>query len=562
MSLGILLRPDWLAIKRRWTGELEFKGQSGRDFILFVFGIIISYALYFGVYWALGKVNENPALSKLPAGDFLGMVFLVLFIMVLISTVLSAIGTLFLSEDLELVLSSPVPSRSFFFGKFFYVYFSASWMPFLFIAPVIIAFGHIYHPSWLYYLMPFLLMLGWFAIPAGLGMLIAVLLVLVVPVYRVREMFIVLMIAAAAGIYMLCESIGLQWTTLKSAEEMLRIIAILTMPSITWLPSNWLAGAIQDLLQPGGISWQLYATLLYSCAAVSISLAYIAVRLFENRAYSLVRNKRRDDKVSSRQVQKALRFLGRPLSPPFRGILGKELRVLSRDVAQAVQVLMLLVLGLIYLYHMRVFSAVESFPESIRPWWKSFMFLGNVCMGAFISTAICTRFVYPAISMEGRSFWVLQTSPLSIRDIMKVKFWSWYVPVAIISCLFFVSGASIIGGDFAIILVNALSSIIICYGIVGLAIGIGAIFAHFDWEHSSQLAAGFGSFIFMLSSIILVFVDMIPASFMLFDNGGGSYHRSSRFYAFVGLNLLIVAVVNYLLARVVMQRGERNLEKS
>ena len=47
-------------------------------------------------------------------------------------------------------------------------------------------------------------------------------------------------------------------------------------------------------------------------------------------------------------------------------------------------------------------------------------------------------------------------------------------------------------------------------GIVGLAVGLGAMYARFDWESSTQISASFGSLIFMLMALALVFVSLIP----------------------------------------------------
>ena len=487
------------------------------------------------------------------------MLFLVLFVMLVISSVLSSIGTLFLSEDLELVLSSPISPWRLFWSKFMYVYIVSSWMPLIFIAPVLIAIGQVYHASFWYYAVSGFLLAGWFAIPAALGLLAGVLLVMLIPVYRVREMLIVLFLTSIAGLFMLFQTISLHWNVMRSAGEMLRIVSLMTTADVWWLPSNWLARGIQELLQSGGSGWHVYGTALYFSAAALLSLAYMAIYGFQDQAYSMARNKRRRGRVGSSRAQKALRAAGAFLSPPFRGILGKEARVLSRDIAQAVQVLLLLGLALIYLYNMRVFSAVDSFPESVRPWWKSFMFLGNVCMGAFITTAFCTRFVYPSISLEGRAFWVLQTSPLQMGEIMRVKFWTWLVPVALVSVIFFASGAVVIGAEPVMILVSAASSLLVCYAIVGLALGIGAMFAHFDWEHSSQLAAGFGSFIFMLCAIVLIFANMFPAWLLLTVRSDFSFRFPAWLYLYVAMNLLAVGVLNYFVASIVMKKGERAL---
>jgi hypothetical protein len=61
-----------------------------------------------------------------------------------------------------------------------------------------------------------------------------------------------------------------------------------------------------------------------------------------------------------------------------------------------------------------------------------------------------------------------------------------------------------------LIALHAFAAVVICYGIVGLAIGFGALYSHFDWEYSTELAASFGGFVFMLCGIMFVMTSLIP----------------------------------------------------
>lgn len=181
-------------------------------------------------------------------------------------------------------------------------------------------------------------------------------------------------------------------------------------------------------------------------------------------------------------------------------------------------------------------------------------------MGAFITTAVCTRFVYPSVSYEGRSFWVLQASPLSAADILQLKFRCWLLPITVLSTIFFVSGAIVIGGALWVVLINAFTSVVMCYGITGLALGLGAAFAYFEWEHPSQLVAGFGSFVFMLCSIGLIFVSMIPAGFVLFRHT----HEDPAplgFLTIVLASLAALVIFNVFVAKFSLRKGAESLER-
>ena len=557
--IPLLLKPAWQAVKRHWQHDVEWSKSGGRDVILLAFGFIIMAAIYRGTLWALMRVGDNPTLAYLPPAHFIGLILGLLLVMLTISSVMAAVGSLFMAEDLELVTAAPISHLRFFVGKLSYVLLSSSWMPFVFILPLLLAFGEAYNAGVAFYLVSIVALVPYFVIPAAAALALATILVLVMPVHRVREMVLLVVVALLGVIYFLIDAISLEWNSLRGAKELLRVLSVLSMSDVAWLPSNWVAGLVQEFLKPTGSSWSILFGVLYAVCAAICALSYMITKAGREHAYSRAKNRRQGRALSSQKVQALVERMAFFVSPHFRAIFGKEIRVMARDLSQAVQLLMLLGISMIYLYHLRVFAVVDAFPDNIKVWWKNFLFLGNVCMGAFITTAICTRFVFPSLSLEGKSYWILQCSPMQIGEIMRIKFWSWLLPIGLIAGVFFASGAFAIGADARMILLNALSSIVLSYGVIGLAIGLGAVFARFDWEQSSQLAAGFGNFVFMLFSVILIFLNMVPAWMLLFVRPRGFSMLLAQAYLFIALNALLIVAINYFVARIAMRKGEQAL---
>jgi len=193
----------------------------------------------------------------------------------------------------------------------------------------------------------------------------------------------------------------------------------------------------------------------------------------------------------------------------------------------------------------------------MRSTWQSFLLIGNLMMESFVVTAICTRFVYPSISLEGAAFWLLSSSPLSIREFMELKFWFWFIPVAALAGIFLAIGNYMVGTGFYILLISFATALAICYGVVGLAIGLGAYWANFDWEHPSQLAASFGSLMFMLLSVALILMSILPVVMFVVVQHETTLEISRLPSALTGLALLIA--LNYLSARLALELGERKL---
>jgi hypothetical protein len=71
-----------------------------------------------------------------------------------------------------------------------------------------------------------------------------------------------------------------------------------------------------------------------------------------------------------------------------------------------------------------------------------------------------------------------------------------------------------LNADVPLVLASCATGIILCHGLVGLGIGLGALFSQFEWEHSTQLSMSLGSFIFMLSSMVFLAINLVPIGLM------------------------------------------------
>ena len=112
-----------------------------------------------------------------------------------------------------------------------------------------------------------------------------------------------------------------------------------------------------------------------------------------------------------------------PLSPVRRQLLVKDLKMFLRDVSQWSQLLLLLALVLVYLYNFRVLD-LERIPYMSGFVKNIYAFVnlgdGGVRDGDGGACGSC----FPAVSAEGAAFWIIRTSPVSMRDFLWSKFWT------------------------------------------------------------------------------------------------------------------------------------------
>jgi ABC-2 type transport system permease protein len=523
-----------------------------------LFASTIPYFLYRGMSWVLARANEDPSLSILPPSLLLGLILGFLQIMLTIPALFLTLGSYFLSEDLELILASPLKSLRFYFGRLVGVVVGSSWMPFIFIFPILLALWQSSSAGFIFFLYSTIILIPFFVIPSALAILGATLLTYLMPAHRARYVSHALILVAIGAVYLVTQGSDLTWSSAAGSKEIIRVLRFFEVGQNPWLPSTWASKAIELSLNSATPPW-VEIKLLYSTMFAALSAAFLVVLTLHPQAYSYARVRSRKSAMAFRVVAKA--FAGLMQFFPFqqRALITKDAKVLARDIGQTVQLIVLCILALLYLYNIRIFSVLDSMPKSMATWWRTFLFLGNLCMGAFLTTSICTRLVFPSISLEGRSLWLLQTAPLSYRSLLRAKMIGWLIPIGIVSSVFFASGAAAIGGELDAIIISGILSLIVCYGIVGLAVGLGALFARFDWEHPSQLSASLGSMLFMISAISLVFFNMLPAWFLLAGEDNYAPALGLTLYQSVGLLSICAFLFNLIVVRVALRLGEQKL---
>lgn len=554
----ILLRPFLIAGRNRIRHSSSVGRVLFRDGILLALAIFLMCSIYFGTTWILKSLHGFLSVAYLSPALPLTMVLLMLFGMLVISNIVGAVGAFFLSEDLDLLLASPLNSASFFFQRLSIVGLSTSWISLIFLVPVIVGYGVWFHQPAGFYLLTIAALVPYFIIPAALSYCIATFLIVFVPLKRSKILLLVVILMILAGLYSLIDIFRLIWQASNQSSELVKLVSVFSASRIPWLPSTWVGETLTGTLGMTPISITYRLVLLYGVTLISISLSYLAYIFFYHTAYSSMKNHKSGRRYSY-TTWRALSSHADDHTRQWLAVVSKDVRLLSRDMSQLFQGILLLGVYLIYIYNIRIFSGFHAIgPEDF--WWRNFLFISNFCMSAFISCALCTRFVFPSISLEGRCFsLVLTKSPYSIDRFVKGKFLFWYGVVAVIHSLVVATGAFASGATSLIIIVNILCSWIMCYGLVGLAIGMGAIFSRFDWEHVSQLAVGFGNIVFMLSAAVLILLCMIPVWFLIF--GFGPYGYNVKLHHELALAFLF-CVSNFAVGRVALKKGVRALYRT
>ena len=131
---GALLVPFFRMTRNRLLPDGRL---SSRGVLVIGFGLGIAAALYLVSFKVVGYFHQQNELGIILSTKIFQMAWIVLFSMLVFSSMVSAVSNVFLSRDHEIIFSAPVLPRELFFMRYVTLTFYTSWMMFAFSIPSI-----------------------------------------------------------------------------------------------------------------------------------------------------------------------------------------------------------------------------------------------------------------------------------------------------------------------------------------------------------------------------------------------------------------------------------------
>ncbi len=561
MQTLLLLRPYWQSMRNRLLSNSTLQNRL-QLLVVAILGVLMMILLYRGTNILFSRLAEIAQLVYLPVSHFLGLFFVFFLFMLLASNLSLVIGIFYFSNDTDLLSAAPVKPHQFFISRILLAFIGTAWMPSIFLFPLLLGISKTFATSAVNIIYLYLACLPFFLIPTGLAFILATVILVILPKYYRRILALSFLALVALFVVYLPGIIQKSSATFNSTESIVRLISIFSLPNAHWLPSNWIATALEGIMLGQTETVQPELHLLIGSACCLLSLAY----LIFHYTYDLTRSKASATRHIKQYsfytiLRRALNFL--PISHNLRGLLLKEWFTLVRDPAQFIQLLLLLTLGGAYLSHLDLLSTASSLGQKYEERWINFIYITHLSIQIFILVALCTRLVFPSISLEGRLFPKIVSSPITLSQILRQRMLIWTPFLLLISITFSVLGCLALNLGYWVILSNLIFSICNTYMCIGLAVGLGAYFANFEWEHSGQLAASVGSFIFMLVAVSFGALNAaIAFSLFKIDPVLLSQHVDFLPMALLIGSTLALPVIALLLVRTVLKLGVQSLRRN
>jgi ABC-2 type transport system permease protein len=497
VSLFHLLRPKWLTARARTRGgergraaRIALLGLTGALFWMFVLVIVFRLLLYF---------RSVPDIGPLLAGKLLGLIFVSFFAILLLSNIITALSTFFVARDLDLLVSAPVDWLRLYGSKLLETTVHSSWMVVLMAVPIFVAYGIAYQGGFLFPLVALGTFVPFLFIPAVVGSAITLVLVCVFPARRTRDILSVIAVLAAGGLVLLFRMLRPELLARPEGfRSLVDFIAVLRTPTSPILPSEWVQRAVMSALL--GIPDPLPYYLLWSTAAAFVVFGAVLHRSLYAAGFTKAQESS-DRWARGTRFKRLANALLAPLGTVRRELLLKETRVFFRDTTQWSQLILLGVLVIVYVFNIKFLplrgEGVTFFLVNVIP------FL-NLVLAGFVLASIAARFIFPSVSLEGRTLWLLKSSPLRLREMLWAKFWMGTLPLLLLALgIVFVTNVLLQVSTF-MMYVSLFSITLLTFALAGLALALGTVFPQFETENAAQIPTSFGGLVYMMASVALI----------------------------------------------------------
>jgi ABC-2 type transport system permease protein len=518
-------------------------------------GLLMLAALYAGFWRLLNYLEGVELIGPILSWKLTSMVLLMTFAMVVVSSIIISMTTLYYSFDLKFLFSTPLDLRAIFIDKAFETVFYSSWTLVLALLPYIAALGRIKGLDWGFYLAYAGLMVPFVMLAGAFGILFSMIVMYAFPSSRTRDITWLLGSLSVGFVYVVFRfSRPEKLLRPDSLEVVAQYIHYLQSPTAPYMPSWWVTKAMEAY---SAARWEAFAAnagvLVLAAAAIYIFIYFLSGRLYM-RGFSGAQGSPRF-KGGRRELFEQRLAERLPSLRPALTLYWKDRLALGRDARYWSQLILIGALIAVYLF------SIRQLPLD-TPDIRSLVSFLNVGVAGFVMAAIGLRFTFPAISLEGNSYWLIKSAPISAAGVMREKLMVSLLPSLAIGLVLITVSNRLLGADLFIAALSTFTILVAALVITVMGIGFGAAFPDFNVENIHQLESSYGGFLYMACAMgylsLLVAVEAWPVQMHFAERFGRAHPWDLRA---VGLSAALFLGLNAAALYIPWKAGLRNLER-
>lgn len=469
-----------------------------------LFCVGLCYTIFYITLQVVTYFHQQDELGIILSLKIFQMAWILIFIMLIFSSMASSISSIYLSKDNEIIFSAPVSTTNLFFMRYISGTIYTSWMMIVFSVPIFASYGIVFQTPPLYWILMLITLLSITCTATCFSTFLTIILVKFFPARHTKD--IILYLSLCFGVLILFLIRLLQPEDMVYYDKyghLVDYLSKISKPVAPYLPASWAANFLSLYLLDLEIDWLLFSLLLLT----PITFYFIGewcMQIWFFSGYS----------KSQESFGGTHRFGSNKLYKPgiWKWVFNKESKVFLRDSVEWSQLFMIAALVVVYLYNFKLLPIEQAaFSEQFITNLISFL---NIGLAGFIMTALSARFVFSSIGSEGGAFYHIKSSPISLRRFLLYKYFFYAIPFTILSFILITMSNRILHIEGPMWWISVLTNLFITWIVVGLALAFGSIYADFKAENKSVAMGSMGAILFLLSAIafqiVIIFIGANP----------------------------------------------------
>lgn len=545
----------WINLIRNSVCTLKRQSMLKIFFVMFC-SVIFLTVEFLVCYRVFSFLRDFQGVGSIIIERMLYLFYFALFLMLIFSNAIIAYAAIYRSKDMELLFTFPLDSSSIFRYKFMESSALSSWAFLVLLIPFMMSYAVAIHADKGLYLFLPMFFIPFLMIAALLGAGLTAFLLKIAPSKGTKKIIFLIALIAIGAIYIAARKIRFQ----ESNQTIEIFILNQMLPNITlshspFLPSYWMSEGILKAARKEFKDALFYFLLLLSTTLFfTEALVYVAGGSYM-KSWQDIRFRAREKLfILNRGIIERLRRVWRIFGTETCALITKDLKLFWRDPMQWSQFVIFFGILAIYFVNIRNFSY-----NMLQPFWKNICAFLNLNATLLTLGSLSTRFIFPQISLEGNKFWIIGLSPLGLKKVLYEKFWTNVIVSLVITETLMVISNRMLGISGMIDACFMWVVFVMNFSLVGLSLGLGAIFPNFKSENPANIVSGFGGTLTLILSICFILISgvLIMLPFQLFLKGRIHSHMELR--KEVLFALLLITAIGTLLCVLPLMYGERKL---
>ncbi len=544
-KLNLLLNFYFLQIKNNISVLNREKIIKTTLFLLFAgffFPVIYYLFLFIFKHFYTAQIIGPLLIRKL-----LSTFYMTFSVMIILSSMVAAIPVLYFSREMDFLFSCPVKTETIFIIKYFKIIVDSCWMILLMVIPIFAAYSKVLKIDIYQYLFIFISHIPFFIVCVSMGIFLILFLIKYFPGQGIRNFVIAIYGFFLVAFLIYFRMLEPEKLTGADFNQIMELVRNLKAPDNFFFPHSHLMKIVNNVTYSGIFSGILpFFIFTFISIILFIAVIYVAkIWYFEGFSKKVIFNK--EKKLKSVFIFKK--------TNEFITMLKKDIKYLIRDTTQWIQLVFLF--GIIFLYLFNIYKL----PADVFNLKEVIYFL-NIGFIGLVLSAVGARLILPIISMEGRSFWIIKTMPVSIKKYVFYKVIIYTVFIIITGLIISILSLNLLKTHKLINFITIFSTILITFVVAGCGIGLGAVFADFKIKNPEDLITG-------IAGLFYMFITFLFIAFLLYLEAGfvkdyylsrilkfKEFHIEKYFF-----NFIIIVIIAFLMVGFSVWAGIKKLEK-